>query len=447
MSEINTDAAALEKELAAVRSELEEVRSRLGLFEAYIPGGIFSYNAENYRFDFISPNMLKMFSCSEEEFRERYYDSFNLMILKEDRKNVLKSIEMQQNFEGFIQVAYRIKGSMDEILSVGHIATLVKNGDREIFWVYIYDRTEEVTSIQALRELTSRFEKQSELLRLIKEATNDIIYDYSVTDDRLETSKMPGRPIEEFAAKDVLSHLIHPDDINIVSTKLKDALIQEVKSTVEYRLSNADGIYKWYRLNYASFADEFDKVYRVVGLAKDVSEEKRVQQELKAQAEKDGMTGLLNKVTIKEAVEEYLTTCDIGSCHAMIMIDTDHFKEVNDNLGHAIGDEVIKEVANSIRKIFRETDFVGRVGGDEFLVFMKHTTPVITEERAASLNRLVSRDYSSNGVTVHISCSIGISFFGRHGEDYDTLFACADEALYEAKEGGRDRYVLYTHRA
>ena len=444
MSEVHADTAELERELAAVRSELEEVRGRLDLFSKYIPGGIFSYNAETYKFDFISPNMLKMFSCSEEEFRERYYDSFNLLILKEDRKNVLKSIEMQQNFEGFIQVAYRIKGAMDEVHSVGHIATLVKNGGKEIFWVYIYDRTEEVTSIQALRELTSRFEKQSELLRLIKEATNDIIYDYSVIDDTLETSKMPGRPIEEFAAKGVLGHLIHPDDMNIVSTKLKDALEREVKSTVEYRLANADGLYKWYRLNYASFADEFDKVYRVVGLAKDVSEEKRVQQELKAQAEKDGMTGLLNKVTIREAVEEYLRTCDIGSCHAMIMIDTDHFKEVNDNLGHAVGDEVIKEVAGSIRKIFRETDFVGRVGGDEFLVFMKHTTPIITEERAASLNELVSKDYSSGSVTVHISCSIGISFFGRHGEDYDTLFACADEALYKAKEGGRNRYVIYS---
>ena len=446
MSDVKTDAAELEKELAEVKSELAEVRSRLELFSKYIPGGIFSYNAETYKFDFISPNMLKMFSCTEEEFRERYYDSFNLLILKEDRKNVLKSIEMQQNFEGFIQVAYRIKGAMDEIHSVGHISTLVKSGGRDIFWVYIYDRTEEVTSIQALRELTGRFEKQSELLRLIKEATNDIIYDYSVTEDRLETSKMPGRPIEDFAAKDVLGHLVHPDDLSIITTKLKDALRQEVKSTVEYRLANADGLYKWYRLNYASFADEFDKVYRVVGLAKDVSEEKRVQQELKAQAEKDSMTGLLNKATIREAVEEYLRTCDIGSCHAMIMIDTDHFKEVNDNLGHAIGDEVIKEVAGSIKKIFRETDFVGRVGGDEFLVFMKHTTPVITEERVASLNELVSKDYSNNEVTVHISCSIGVSFFGRHGEDYDALFACADEALYEAKEGGRDRYVIYTRR-
>ena len=100
--------------------------------------------------------------------------------------------------------------------------------------------------------------------------------------------------------------------------------------------------------------------------------------------------------------------------------------------------------SGSIRKIFRETDFVGRVGGDEFLVFMKHTTPIITEERAASLNELVSKDYSSGSVTVHISCSIGISFFGRHGEDYDTLFACADEALYKAKEGGRNRYVIYS---
>lgn len=444
MSEAETNTEELREELKRVKAELEEVKTRLDLFANYIPGGIFSYNAETYKFDFISPNMLKLFSCTEEEFRERYYDSFNLMILKDDRKNVLKSISMQKDYEGFIQVAYRVMSPMEEILSVGHISTLTHVGDKEIYWVYIYDRTEEVTAIQALKELSDRFEKQSELLRLIKDATNDVVYDYSVAEDRLETSKMPGRPIEQFAANDVLSHIVHPDDLDIVTIKLKDALAQEVKSTVEYRLANADGIFKWYRLNYASFADEFDKVYRIVGLAKDVSEEKRMQQELKTQAEKDGMTGLLNKTTIREAVEDYLKTCDIGSCHAMIMIDTDHFKEVNDKLGHAKGDEVIREVADSIRKIFRETDFVGRVGGDEFLVFMKHTTPVITRERAASLNALVNKIYSNAGIDVHVTCSIGISFFGRHGEDYDTLFSCADEALYKAKNDGRNRFVMYS---
>lgn len=433
----------LEDELTKVKSELEEVRQRLNLFMKYIPGGLFSYDAETLKFGYISPNMLKIFSCTEQEFRDKYYDSFNLMILKEDRKNVMKSIEMQQNFEGFIQVAYRVLGPMDHVLSLGHISTLVTNDGKSMFWAYIFDRTEEVTAFSALKELTDRFEKQSELLRLIKEATNDIIYDYNVDEDRLESSKNPGRPIEEFVAKNVISHIVHPDDLDIITTKLKDAMKQEVKSTVEYRLANTDGVYKWYRLNYASFADEFEHVFRVVGLAKDVSEEKRVQQELKTQAEKDGMTGLLNKVTIREAVEDYLKTCDIGSCHAMIVIDTDHFKDVNDKLGHVKGDEVIKEVADSIKKIFRETDFVGRVGGDEFLVFMKHTTPVITSERAASLNRMVDKRYGDGNVEVHVTCSIGISFFGRHGEDYDALFSKADEALYEAKRGGRDRYVIY----
>ncbi len=445
MSELGTHEAMQEETPDALKDALEEVKARLDLFTRYIPGGIFSYNAETFKIENISPNMLKMFACTEEEFRERYYNSFNLLVLKDDRKNILKSIEMQKEFEGFIQVAYRIMSPLDEIMYVGHISTYIRK--KNLFWVYIYDRTEEVTAINALRELSNSFEKQAQLLHLIKDATNDIIYDYDVDKDSLETSKMRDRAIVHFRENSVIDHMIHPDDQDILKRKLKDALAQEVKSTVEYRVSNAEGVYKWYRLNYASFANEYEHVYRVVGLAKDVSEEKRIQKELKAKARKDGMTGLLNKTTIREAIEDYLRTCDIGSCHAMIMIDTDHFKDVNDKLGHAKGDEVIKEVADSVKKIFRETDFVGRVGGDEFLVFMKHTTPVITQERAASLNRLVDRVYSVEsvpGVEVHVTCSIGIAFFGRHGEDYETLFACADEALYEAKRGGRDRFVVYS---
>ena len=158
------------------------------------------------------------------------------------------------------------------------------------------------------------------------------------------------------------------------------------------------------------------------------------------------MTGLLNKTAMQEKVENYIDECDINSCHAMMMIDTDNFKSVNDTFGHAYGDKVIKFVAKAIRDTFRESDYVGRMGGDEFMVFMKNTTGSITEDRAKKLNREIKRDLEENGQVVSISASIGIACYPKDGSDYRNLFRHADEALYEAKEAGKNCYRMYTRR-
>ena len=155
------------------------------------------------------------------------------------------------------------------------------------------------------------------------------------------------------------------------------------------------------------------------------------------------MTGLLNKTAMQEEVEHYLSKSDYGAIHAMMMIDTDNFKNVNDNLGHDYGDKVIKFVASTIKDIFRETDYVGRMGGDEFMVFMKNTTKKITEERAERLNDRIRKVFVEKGKTVGISCSIGIAYYAKDGSDYATLFKAADKALYEAKEAGKDCYRTF----
>jgi diguanylate cyclase (GGDEF)-like protein len=155
------------------------------------------------------------------------------------------------------------------------------------------------------------------------------------------------------------------------------------------------------------------------------------------------MTGLMNKTAMQLSVAAQLAKSDFNDCHALFMIDTDNFKSVNDTLGHGVGDDTIKFVADSIQNVFRDTDYIGRMGGDEFMVLMSHTTQEVAAERARRLNDKIRSDVKSGNESVHISCSIGIAFYARDGEDYDSLYRSADSALYEAKEAGKDGYRIY----
>ncbi len=165
-------------------------------------------------------------------------------------------------------------------------------------------------------------------------------------------------------------------------------------------------------------------------------------EEQQSKVQIDDMTGILNREAMQKSIREFLRTSSSNELHAMMMIDTDNFKGLNDTLGHVFGDEVIKFVARTIKNTFRQSDFVGRVGGDEFMVFMKNTTKEVTQQRAQSLNKDLCRKFARDGKSTSISCSIGIAYYPKDGMDYDSLLSNADDALYQAKQKGKNRYVI-----
>ena len=165
--------------------------------------------------------------------------------------------------------------------------------------------------------------------------------------------------------------------------------------------------------------------------------------QMSRKAQMDGLTGLLNKTAVTETITDYLADSEKDQMHALLMIDCDNFKAVNDNFGHATGDEVIKYFASVMKRTFRDSDIKGRFGGDEFMVFMKNTTFEATALRAKQLNDAIKKPYIKDGKEIRISCSIGVSYFPKDGNTFDTLFNAADDALYKAKSLGKDRFVEY----
>ncbi len=157
----------------------------------------------------------------------------------------------------------------------------------------------------------------------------------------------------------------------------------------------------------------------------------------------DGMTGILNKNTIEYYIKEYLDIYHPTQKAGLILIDIDNFKMINDNFGHMIGDIIIKKVANTITQIFRSTDIVGRVGGDEFLVLMKNVkTQEEVLEKAEELRSTFGKIFEEEQYKFEISVSVGVSMSENGNSDYGQLFGKADQALYIAKNAGRNQVIL-----
>ncbi|MCC8043981.1 MAG: diguanylate cyclase [Clostridiales bacterium] len=172
----------------------------------------------------------------------------------------------------------------------------------------------------------------------------------------------------------------------------------------------------------------------------------RKQRNLVHFAETDALTGVSNKKTTEEYIKLWLADEACFSTQVFIMMDIDLFKKINDKYGHAIGDAVLGAVGDGLREIFRETDIIGRLGGDEFCVFMKNATPESAVEKADAICQMVRSIQIKGQPDLTVSCSIGVSLFPQHAKNFMDLYKKADKALYISKNSGRDQYTLYDIR-
>lgn len=168
---------------------------------------------------------------------------------------------------------------------------------------------------------------------------------------------------------------------------------------------------------------------------------------LRKKASLDSLTKIYNAHTTRKLAEEYLAARDPSMKCAVLVIDLDDFKPVNDHYGHMYGDEVLIQSARIIGKLFRSRDIVGRIGGEEFLVLMKDFPDEgIVYKRCSELLRSFRAMYDGEKFLNRLTCSIGVACAPLHGTEYEELFLRADQALYQAKRNGKDQFVFYENR-
>lgn len=200
--------------------------------------------------------------------------------------------------------------------------------------------------------------------------------------------------------------------------------------------------YHWIRIIGRIFQYEEDHTLRMFTYRQNIDEQKRHEAEIRNMADRDSLTGLLNKGATEEQISRLLALTP-QKPSALLILDIDDFKHVNDQYGHAIGDTVIADFAATLQKSFRSEDIIGRIGGDEFIVFLQIPGRKWIEQKAASLGQALRRKLDPDAKTYDVSASIGIAIAPQHGTSFAQLYTASDRALYETKERGKNGFTVY----
>ncbi|MBS7008853.1 MAG: diguanylate cyclase [Anaerostipes sp.] len=210
--------------------------------------------------------------------------------------------------------------------------------------------------------------------------------------------------------------------------------------SIEYRRVGQNSVY-WVRASIQMMNDPQTDHVKMFMMTINIDEEKRKKIRLQKMVEIDEMTGLLKRETFVRRVNDILGINDYIMRHAFILLDIDEFKQHNDQWGHQYGDQVIRDTAAILKSSLRKNDLCGRLGGDEFIIFL-NGIPSQREvmPRIAEICEKLSREIEDRG---KVSCSLGVAFYPQDGTDFQQLYQNADIALYKAKQSGRSTYKIF----
>ncbi len=222
---------------------------------------------------------------------------------------------------------------------------------------------------------------------------------------------------------------------------------------VEEPLTDKYGIERWVSTSKVPLIDEYGKIFGILGTYLDITGRKENEKNLKLQhdalehqAYHDLLTGLPNRLLFMDRLDQYIHKSHRNTSKvAVLFVDMDRFKEINDSLGHAFGDEAIKEVSRRIGSHIRETDTIARFGGDEFiLIFNDIDDPIVIVNIIRKVMQSMDDPIIFEDHTIYVTLSIGISIYPDDADTADDLLKNADAAMYKAKNDGRNTYRFYT---
>lgn len=285
------------------------------------------------------------------------------------------------------------------------------------------------------------------------EGSNQGVWDLNVVTNEIFLSprckEMLGYPDEQISTdmKEWIK-LIHPDDLPCLVSARMQALEGKVKSFEnEHRKLTSDGSWKWIQVKgMVVERDKHDAPLRVIGTYTDVSERKKIEANVLRLAHFDSITNLPNRTLFLDRLDQELTKSKrYGKAFALMLLDLDRFKEVNDSLGHHKGDLLLKEIGQRLTDCVRQSDTVGRIGGDEFTIILSefHQTSDIDQLVIRILDS-ISAPCMLDGDIAYVTASIGITLYPNDTVSSEELLKHADQAMYTAKKNGKNTYAFFT---
>jgi len=239
--------------------------------------------------------------------------------------------------------------------------------------------------------------------------------------------------------------IVHDDDRERMAELIRNRRDGEA-GVFEFRLKRNDGVETWLRSVGKRFLGPDGKPERLVNLFKDITDRRRQTEAVETLAFRDALTGLPNRAFFTRKFQEAVDASEmLGEIFGLIMIDVDHFKDINDTLGHDAGDALLQRLSDMLRRAFRAGDTVARLGGDEFAVILRGLHGEADMMRpVAALQELLRQPIEHGGRSFSVSASIGAALHGDPDADPSHMIKNADIALYRAKDEGRNRSVVFT---
>lgn len=239
-----------------------------------------------------------------------------------------------------------------------------------------------------------------------------------------------------------ISH-VYPDDLELVNNAWQAAL-EGLPYHIEHRIT-VDGEIRWVEERAELEFDEAGNCRVGVGTVQDITERKRAQERIGLLTNFDPLTGLPNRTQLNTRICYAINLAKRSHAQlALVFLDLDHFKDINDTLGHSVGDALLIELADRMRHTLREEDTVARLGGDEFIILLPDVDAHGAEFVAQKLLDAISKPYPIEHYNLSLTASIGIALYPYDGEDLETLSRSADTAMYRAKQEGRHDYRFFT---
>ena len=398
------------------------------------------YIVQDGRFRYVNPLFLELTGYSEPELLGKY--SLDL-VHPEDRETVRKKAIDSLKGGGSLPYEYRFVKKSGEIIRVLEKVTSTEYKGKRATVGSFLDVTE-------LKRLEETIKESEERYRTILEEIQDNYFETDlagnfifVNDSMSRTlgyskEELIGMNYRTFAAKED-AEVVYRDFNRVYRTG-------ETMKGLAYKFVDRYGNVGFNELSVSAIKDETGKVIAFRGIARDVNERMRLERELNDIATHDFLTGLPNRMLLQDRLNVALAGARRNrTMLAVMMLDLDRFKVVNDTFGHSMGDKVLRAAGERLVALVRKSDPVARVGGDEFLVLLPKVANLEdTIKVAHKILGAFRKPFILNDDKIRITTSVGIASYPEDGEDSDALLRNADIAMYWAKEQGRDNYASYS---
>lgn len=421
---------------------LKEKTEVIEMITNNINGGLKGSNDDDtYSFFYVNEGLPKILGYTYDEFMEMSGGSAVGAVYPPDLPKALEDCERCFAKGPTYSSEYRIRkkdGTLMWVLDSG-MKSLNSDGIVKINSI--------ITDITQLKNIESELKLERERYRIALQNITDIMFEYDIENDnfikyqRVEIDKKI--ELENFETKNYSKMLesgkiIHLDDIG----KLLEILRGNLRETIEIRQLNSltKDEWRWIRVQCSVIYDSDHNPIKTIGVLKDITEDKSKLESLINQAQRDPLTQLYNQRVSQNFIQEYLCSSKPKNNDALLVIDIDDFKTVNDTFGHLEGNDVLVAVSKILLHNTQDKDIVARIGGDEFMIFIKSLTKDLiiktTNDILNDASKIRIKDKHK------ITLSIGVAFASDSTKLYKDLFSKADKALYLSKAHGKNCYSI-----